>query len=342
MHLCQIISKREVLDFRIPMNHASSTLLNRLLARGKFRHIQVLLQLAELGSVQRTADAIGMTQSWVTQMLAYLEELVGTPLFERHARGVRPTTACRDILPMARQLMMGLSDSADAIIARRMQGEGVVRLIGSAAATNGLLVDALPRFVDEHPSVHVQLREAEDEDQLLAITRGEVDLVACRRPPVIPESWEFHPAREDRLAIVCRTEHPLARTRKPRLEELARHIWLVLPAGIAGRGRFDDLWKDFAQPPQTYPVVTRSQSMVWWLLRNRDLIALLPRTLATPLINSGLVVDLAPGDTLALPPIGVLQPHGGMGEAALKLSQFLLSSHVAPSAPTGRRKKGVR
>ena len=39
----------------------ASVLLSRLLARGKFRHLQVLLRLAELGSVQRTADAIGVT-----------------------------------------------------------------------------------------------------------------------------------------------------------------------------------------------------------------------------------------------------------------------------------------
>jgi len=49
--------------------------------RGKFRHIQVLLKLAELGSIQRTAESIGITQSAVTQTLAYLEEMLETPLF---------------------------------------------------------------------------------------------------------------------------------------------------------------------------------------------------------------------------------------------------------------------
>ena len=67
---------------------ASTVLLNRLLARGKFRHAQVLLHLAELGSVQRAADAMGMTQSSVTQSLAYLEQLLESQLFHRHARGL--------------------------------------------------------------------------------------------------------------------------------------------------------------------------------------------------------------------------------------------------------------
>ena len=113
------------------MQLTATSLLHRLLARGKFRHVQVLLLLAELGSVQRTADAIRMTQSSVTQTLAYLEGLLEVRLFERHARGVRPTAACRDLLPVARQLMLGVAVGAQIVAARQQQGEGVVRVIAS-------------------------------------------------------------------------------------------------------------------------------------------------------------------------------------------------------------------
>lgn len=308
------------------MQPSASALLNRLLSRGKFRHVQVLLQLAELGSVQRTADAIGMTQSSVTQTLAYLEDLVGIALFDRHARGVRPTAACRDLLPVARQLLMGLSDSAEIVVARQMQGEGVVRLIGSGAAINGLLVRTLPAFCERHPHVRVQLAEAEGQDQLLAIARGEVDLVACRRPPVVPEGWEFHAVDEDRLLIVCRREHPLARSRRVALQTLAEHEWLLLPVGVAARIRFDEISQQFAGEPRAYPIVTRSQAMTWWLLRNRDLLALLPSMLVRPLLESGQLVEVRAGEDTAMQPIGVLQPREGMGDASARLSEFLRAS----------------
>ena len=100
------------------MKSAVTPLLNRLLARGKFRHLQVVLKLAELGSVQRTADALGMTQSSITQTLAYVENLMEAKLFHRHARGVRPTPACMDLLPVARQMMLGLIEGAEIVAAR--------------------------------------------------------------------------------------------------------------------------------------------------------------------------------------------------------------------------------
>ena len=95
------------------MHQPASVLFNRLLARGRFRHVQVLAQLAELGSVRRTAEKVGMTQPGVTQILADLETLVGTPLFHRYARGVRPTAACADLLPLAHEGLRqwGVSDA---------------------------------------------------------------------------------------------------------------------------------------------------------------------------------------------------------------------------------------
>ena len=305
------------------MPHSATVFLNRLLTRGKFRHVQLILALAEFGSVQRTADAIGMTQSSVSQTLAYLEELLEVRLFERHARGVRPTPACTDLLPVARQLMMGVANGAEIISARHQHGHGVVRVVASAAATNGLLLDMLPEFSDQYPGVQVHLAEAEGQDQLLAIARGEVDLVVCRRPRVLPEGWEFHPLRDDRYVILCRADHPLAGARSLKWLDVAKATWLVLPAGVAARQRFDELLRNFPHPPQTYPVVTRSLNMLWRLLRHRPLLALIPLNLARPLLDEGELVELRVGDAVHIEPIGILQPKAGMGDAAIRLGEFL-------------------
>lgn len=307
------------------MQLTASTLLNRLLARGRFRHVQILLQLAELGSIQRTASAIGTTQSSVTQTLAHLEELLGVPLFERHARGVRPTSACRDLLPVARQLMLGFMSGAEVVAAGRTKGDGSVRLIGSAAGINGLLVSALPDFSDKYPSIQIHLREAEGDDQLLAITRGEVDLVVCRRPPVIPEGWTFHTVREDRLLVVCRSSHPLARAQELAHSDLIGQTWVVLPAGLAARRQFDEFCAELPQSPPTFPIVTRSLPMLWRLLLGRPLLALLPFNLAAPLLEAGQLVELRVGQSAHMEPIGLLQPQELIGEASIRLSTYLRS-----------------
>ena len=94
---------------------APSAMLNRLLARGKFRHIQGLLYLAELG---RAAHRLG-----VTQTPACLESLL-------HFRRSTGTLEASVLLPpVAHHLLLGLAGGVAALSARQNQGEGYVRLI---------------------------------------------------------------------------------------------------------------------------------------------------------------------------------------------------------------------
>ena len=314
------------------MQNSASALLNRLLARGKFRHVQVLLKLAELGSLQRTAESIGMTQSSVTQTLAYLERLLETQLFERHSRGDRPTRSDQDLFPVAPMLLLGFAQGAEVVAARQQRGLGTVRVVASVGAINGVLVDLLPRFGELHPAITVHLVEGEGDEQLRAISRHEVDLVACRRPPVIPEGWQFTPLRDDRFAVLCHMDHPLAGRKALAWSQLSEETWLLAPAGSAAREHFDTLATGFVTAPRTSPIVTRSPSMLWWLLRHESLLALLPVNFGRPLIEAREVCELDVRPAHLLEPLGLLQPVEGRQMATELLVRFLVEA-AAASAP---------
>jgi DNA-binding transcriptional LysR family regulator len=315
------------------MHPSATALLNRLLVRGKFRHIQVLLKLAELGSIQRTAESIGTTQSAVTQTLAYLEEMLETPLFQRHARGVRPTRACTELLPVARQLLEGLFESVEVISAHH-RGGGMLRLIGSESATQSLLVPALPEFFQRHPAVQVHLRQAEGDDQLLAISHGEVDLLACRCPAAVPAGWEFVPLLEDEYGVVCAPDHPLRRRSRVAWGALANQVWLLAPSGTAVRMRFDELAARFEQPPRTHALVTRALAATAAVLRTGKGIALLPRSIVQHMVDAGDLAFVPIDETIAMQPIGLMRPVGELGEAAAKFCEFLLERATQTPAPT--------
>lgn len=299
-------------------------LLNRLLARGKFRHLQVLLRVAELGSVQRAADAIGVTQSSVTQTLAYLEALVDAPLFRRHARGVTPTPVCVDLLPVARQVLKGLAEGADVLQARQRRGGGTVRLLASLAGVHGVLLDALPAFHTQHPGVQVTLREAEGEDQLLALVRSEIDLVVCRQPAVVPEGWVFEPLLEDCFVIACAPGHPLLRRRPVSWALLGRQTWLLAPAETAARRRFEEMAQHFERTPATHPLVTRVFSATLATLQQAGVLSLLPQTFLHHPVRAGLLATVQPPTPLPMDPIGLMRPNTALGDAAQVLHQFLL------------------
>jgi DNA-binding transcriptional LysR family regulator len=319
------------------MNSSATVLLNRLLSRGRLRHVQTLVRLAELGSIRRTAEAIGLSQPRVTQILADLEEMLEVQLFQRHARGVRPTAACGDLLPMARQLLQGLATSAEALAARRGHGEGVIRLMAITSAINGMLLRALSTFADRHRSVQVQLGERVIDDILLAIRRDEVDLVACREPAVVPEGWTFRPLQADEMVVACSSTHPLARRRRIHWDELAHEEWLLAPAGTAARAYHDEMSLRFGDGIRAHPVVTRVTAATAWLLRHRRLLVVVPFGVVRHLVDAGELAVLRTEDRMPLAPLGILVPETGTGPATAKLVEHLSRSASGADPRPGRR-----
>lgn len=199
-----------------------------------------------------------------------------------------------------------------------------------------MLIHELPRFGARHPEVQVVLTEAEGDDQLLAIARAQVDLVACRRPPVIPEGWQFLPLADDRLAVVCGVDHPAARRRRLHWKDLADHTWLSLPVGTAARERFDELASAFPHAPRMHTVITRSPTALGWLLRHEQVIAYVSLNLVRPLIDAGEVKEVDVRPTSVLEPLGLLRPAGAAAEASEWLCNHLQACSAALAGPGPR------
>ncbi|MEY2683809.1 MAG: HTH-type transcriptional regulator GbpR [Pseudomonadota bacterium] len=305
----------------------ASVLLNRLLARARFRHLQALVAVAELGSIRRAANAIGLTQPGVSQLLSDLEDLLGVRLFLRHARGVQPTAACLDLLPLARLSISGLSGAAEAVVERATTGHGLVRVWASTAAINGLLSTALPAFNAKHPSIQVHVREAELHDQFLGIHRNELNIGLCRQTAVVPEGWTFTPLVEDTFVVMCGPQHPLARRRRVRWRDLATATWLISPVDSAARHKLDALVSRFNQPINQCQVITRVSSMTWAMLQNQALVTLVPASVFRQLEAAGQLVRLPLEEVLPYEPLGMLLPQDVPPATGL-LAAFL-KSHTA-------------
>ena len=117
--------------------------------------------VARLGGVTRAADELNTVQSNVTQRVKALEAEIGTPLFERHSRGMTLTGAGRRLLPYA-QRMAALS--REAVLAARDDGEPKGPLsIGSMETTAAVRLPALlAEFHRRFPAVQLEPADRAD------------------------------------------------------------------------------------------------------------------------------------------------------------------------------------
>jgi DNA-binding transcriptional LysR family regulator len=290
-------------------------LLNRLQARARLRHLQVLVKLAELGSLKRAAEALGLSQPAVTQLLADLERLVELPLFERHARGVRLAPAGERLLPLTRRMLDQLAEGAEVLAAMKQQGEGVVRVVGITGAIAGWMVQALPEFARRHPGIQVQLRECDVDQWALHLARGEADLAACRFTPVPPTGHVFVPLIEDRFVVACGPAHPLAGQRDVPWTTLARETWVPSPVGSSARRVFEEQMAALGREPRLHPVVTRVLLMTWALLQADRLLTLVPYGVVRQLVEGGQLALVHTQPDLPFQALGLMVPQAGLSSA---------------------------
>jgi len=176
----------------------------------ELRHLAALQAIAEHGSFGRAAEALGYTQSAVSQQLQQLEKLVGQRLVDRPG-GSRPaqlTEAGRMLLVHADAIVARLR-AARADLSALASGEaGSLRVGAFQSAGARLLPQLLHRFSEAWPRVEVSLTEAEDDLLLSALEAGDLDLAFL----VLPIS--AGPIETTEL-LVTQASSPLARRRTP-------------------------------------------------------------------------------------------------------------------------------
>ncbi len=268
-------------------------LFNRLLARGRLRHLQLIAALADAGSVQRAAAAVGMSQPAATQALSDLEDLLQAPLFERHNRGVRPTRFGEAVVPVARNVLQALRATTETLSALQAGAQAFLRLGCIPAAASGLLARALPALLQAQPELQVELIEENMVHLLPELAAGRLDAVVCRRPQDVPAAWQFELLQSDAPMVVVAPGHPLAGQRSVALGRLAGLPWVLPPRGMGVRDYYDRLWAGRAERPQLYPMATTALPVVLEVLRRTGAVSLMPQSIAQGLVDTGVAAALA-------------------------------------------------
>ena len=141
------------------------------------RFLRTFVTVARLGSFSRAADALGYTQSAVSQHIGVLEADLGTPLLTR--RPVAPTEAGARLLEHAEPILLRL-DAARADVARVAGGPPRSLRIGSTplacAHAASLVAPALTVTVRVGSAVRTDRREPSG-------SVHDTVAAASRRPP---------------------------------------------------------------------------------------------------------------------------------------------------------------
>ena len=191
-----------------------------------YRH---LIAIAHAGSIRAAADEFAITSTALNRRILALEDELGTVIFERLPRGVRPTAGGEVVLAHARAQL----EEAERLRSRLEDLSGARRgHVAVACAHQALLRDVLPRTIsryrDVHPGVAFTVQECDPVEAAALLSERRVDLAVVFEPQAMPQVEPVSTILEPIRAAFA-VDHPLATETGPvRLRDCVRHP-LVLP-----------------------------------------------------------------------------------------------------------------
>lgn len=182
------------------------------------RQLRYLVTIAEIGSLSRAAQALGISQPALSRALSEWEDLYGFSLFLRYRRQLTPTAVGRYTVDCAQQILdeqNRMMLTMRSITGRDRQS---IRLCTAPNRAAIIYSQVYNRFSRRYPGVSLQLTELYAKDQPAAVARGQVDLALGAGP--VSDQVEDVPFAREALLVALPRSHPLAGRESIRLEEL--------------------------------------------------------------------------------------------------------------------------
>lgn len=282
--------------------------LDRMRSRLKARHLNLLVALAQHGSLSRTAQEWGVSQPYLTQALAEIESMMGTPLFTRQRGGVTATPIGRIAISRASRMLADLQDWANDMAATQL-GYTERLNIGVIHYLSGqLLCDTLSRTREQIGPFVFSVEESTSDHLLALLREHRLDGVVARaRGAAQVRDLRCDILFHQKPALVChpKTARQLGK-RALDWHELAAMDWLLPPAGTALGASVLDLFLHVGEMPPVPAIETHSLKIVGRMIeRNPRMVAMVPADVAHDLSTRAHVASVPCELDWPLPPVAL-------------------------------------
>jgi molybdate transport repressor ModE-like protein len=141
------------------------------------RHLRIALAVADHGTFNRAAAALGISQPALSKNIAQLERVLGTRLFDRGKRGTVLTEAGHILVRCAQNVESVIVRSQEEIRANANGVHGPLSIGVVPSMMLGLLPQALGLLSRSHREVALTVIEGLDGALLSALRRGDIELL---------------------------------------------------------------------------------------------------------------------------------------------------------------------
>ncbi len=186
--------------------------------------LEVFAKTAELNSLSKAAEALGMSNAAASRHLSALEERLSARLIERNTRRLWVTEAGQEFLQRCGSLLNELREAEEAVGERTVSAKGLLRVTSSLSFALIYLAPMLPGFRKLYPNLDVQITAA---NRYLDFIEAGID-VAIRTREHEPDSSIIVRRLGTTQRVIAASPDYIARRGRPAVPaDLTNHDMLI-------------------------------------------------------------------------------------------------------------------
>lgn len=276
-----------------------------------FGDLEAFLAVMETASFNLAAEQLNLSQSAVTRRIQKLEQVLGSTLFERTTRAVKPTLAAKRLQSRAETMLGNAEETTlamrDESVAFAHQKGALVTIAMIPTLIAPLLLPGLRAMHTDGGTTRIRLMDLSANDVAEAVSQGEADFGICSIGS-LEANTHFEPWFDDEIVLAMPKDHSLAAQEEIRWSDLMEEH-LILPArGTGNRLLIDDaMAKSRISARWTYEVGRSTTAME--MVGSGAGVALLPRSAARSDFARRLAFKNM-SDPVVTRPVGLLKRTG--------------------------------
>src|SRR4051794_27399896 len=229
--------------------------------RLKLRQLEILLAVADTGSMAKAATRLAITQPAISRALADAEQTLGVPLFDRVTHGVEPTQYGRALLRRGIAAFDELDQGVRDIEFLADPTAGELRIGTPAGVSEGIVLAAINRLSIQYPRVVFHVAIGTGSTLLDQLREREIEFGFDRVAVAGEEDIDVEVLYEEPLVVVAGVDNPWARRRKIKLAELVNEPWTWPPPGSSYASQVVEAFRASGLEPPRPAVYTHALNL---------------------------------------------------------------------------------
>jgi len=196
------------------------------------RHLAQLSIIVEAGSFQAAADRLNVTQPALSRNMRALELRLGASVFQRDGRRSIPNKLGQRLARSGLAIRLAEEQAETAADQSAIGAQGELRIGAPPIVAGRFLTTILSKFIIDNPDCSVELKTGLVHELRSMLERGQIDAVIGPQSLADPsDALRFDHLIDDRVGILCRADHKLARRKNIMPTDLEAQSWLTHSRG---------------------------------------------------------------------------------------------------------------